>query len=204
MSPFPADPLDVELIVRAQGLAWQVTHRLPQLWRASADVVGSCDEAVRHVGDVVMWLVPHDRREPMHPDLEPGPGSDAERLIAAVHAPSGREIDRELDELITHGPHHVLVVESWRWAAPWRELGGPLLAATIGRFQGQVRLAVCQAPAVDDHSTSLDDVHAAATMLEKNGWRPWRDLHVADPRAPELLDSSLEILEAWIPAPIPD
>ncbi|RIQ11343.1 hypothetical protein DY240_29045 [Jiangella rhizosphaerae] len=193
MSSFPADPLNIELTVRSRSAAWLLMRRQPQAWWASADVIGPCEESVRHVGDVSMWTVTHDSWESIHPEL-----------VDTVLTADGQQFEPELDEFIGRGPRNVLLVERWTWSTPWRTMAGPLLAATIARFAWQVRLAVCHATSDDDARSSRDLRAAAGAVLEQHGWHPWRGLHIADPRSDAIADTALEILEAWMPTPTPD
>lgn len=202
----PATPLAIELSLRHSQPWWEPGGRDGvQHWRVSADVnqLIPCGEVFRHVADLTLDVI--DMR---HPAVRGDPRDWGRQYAAECVADhqTGR-LHPHLEERIPPGVPWALIVRSIAVTEPWRgqRLGELLLASALRLWAKRTRLALCRVLPGDVAGQCPDPVAAELAamrmtgLLERLGFFPWRDVHVADPASPVLRAACENAIQLWWP-----
>lgn len=205
----PGNPLSIELTVSHRRLFWHTDDEdeCPEHWSASADVwpFDVYPDADRHVADIQFAIADLTAERNLLDSITFGEWA-LEFIAETVLDPSGR-LHRELEAWISRGPARMIILRHIAVAERWRGhgLGSALIAGALRILAPSARLAVCRVSPADFTGTCPDRVSAelasvrAGAMLERIGFRRWREAHVVDLRSPELLDARMELLSRWLP-----
>ncbi|TNC22248.1 hypothetical protein [Amycolatopsis alkalitolerans] len=201
----PADPLSIQLRISREGLWWQIDGdpEQPERWAVTAVAETAAHEA-RHVADISLAIAAVRADHDLFDATVLG-GWALDFLADAVADPRDGTLVQELEERISPGPPHLIVlrriaiIESWRGHG----LGAALLAGALCVFARYTRFAAShvsptafRAPGQDDLSAELAGLRVGR-MLETIGFRRWRDVHILDLRNPSLLDVRNRLLDQW-------
>lgn len=101
----------------------------------------------------------------------------------------------------------MVILRDVRIAPAWQGhgFGGVLVAGALRALAPGARLAACRVSPLDFARVAPDRVSAElasvrmAAMLERIGFRRWRDMHVVDVKSPLLLDARLEVVQRCYP-----
>ncbi|TNC22230.1 GNAT family N-acetyltransferase [Amycolatopsis alkalitolerans] len=209
MSELPGNPLSIELTVSHRRLFWHTDDEddYPEHWTASADVfrLGECVEPARHVADVEFLIADLTAERNLLDSVSVGEWA-LEFLAETVLDPSGR-LHPELGAEIGAGPARMIILRHLTVAQCWRGhgLASALIAGVLRILAPSARLAVCRISPLDFGHTYPDRVSAelasvrAGLLLERIGFRRWREAHVVDLKSPRLLDARMDLLNRWWP-----
>jgi len=209
VSELPGNPLSIELTVSHRRLFWHTDEGddYPERWNASADIwsLDASREGHRHVGDIEFVIADLVAERNLLDSVSLGEWA-LEFLAETVLDPSGR-LHPELDAETSAGPSRMVILRRVVVAEPWRGhgLAGALIAGALRILAPTARLAVCRVSPLDFTRTHPDRVSAelasvrAGALLERIGFRRWREAHVVDLKNPELLDARMDLLSRWWP-----
>ncbi|TNC22233.1 hypothetical protein [Amycolatopsis alkalitolerans] len=210
MSPaLPANPLSIELTVSHRRLWWHVAEEdeQPELWDVSADIwrIGLCPDDERHVADINLAVADLSGEQNLMDSV--GLGEWALEFIAETVIEPGGRLHHDLERWITPGPPRLVVLRRITVSEPWRGhgLGGVLIASALRIMAPSGRLAACRVSPADFHCPGQDRMCAelaslrAGAMLERIGFRRWREVHIIDLRSPSLVDAGIDMMRQWWP-----
>lgn len=201
----PADPLSIRLRISREGLWWQIDGdpEQPERWTVTATAETAVHEA-RRVGDISLAIAALTADHDLFDAAVLG-GWVPDFLADAVADPGHGTLLPELEERISPGPPHLVVLRRVTISEPWRGhgLGAALMAGALCVFARYARFAashvssaVFSAPGQDHLSAELASLRVGR-MLESIGFRRWRDVHILDLRNPSLLDARSPLLDRW-------
>ncbi|WP_034267034.1 hypothetical protein [Haloechinothrix halophila] len=207
MKQLPANPLSINLTFEHERLWWQTDDEdhMPERWSVSADVaVTRCAPKNRHVADFSLVIADLHRERNLldAPDL----GDWAMEFIAeTLIDPAQGKLHPDLDDKITPGVARMVIVRHVVLTPPWQGhgLGGALLAGALRALAPGARLAVARVSPLDFLSSSPDKISAElasirfGALLERIGFKQWREVHFVDLQHPQLLDARMEMFEQY-------
>ena len=210
VSDLPGNPMSIELTLSHRRLFWHTDDGddYPERWDASADVgeFDGCPEPDRHVGDIQLVIADLIAERNLLDAVSLGEWA-LEFLAETVLDSSGR-LHPELDAEISAGPARMVIIRRVVVAERWRGhgLASPLIAGALRILAPSARLAACRVSPVDFTRHYPDRVSAelasvrAGGLLERIGFRRWREAHVVDLQNPKLLDARMDLLQRWWPS----
>ncbi|PRX46549.1 hypothetical protein B0I33_107126 [Prauserella shujinwangii] len=211
MTEPPANPLSIRLSLRHERLWWHIDDEdhSPERWDVSADVweLDSCPAQVRHVGDISLVVADLHRDRNLLDSVALGEWA-LEFIAETVLDASDGRLHPELDSELSEGPPRMVIVRDVTLSPVWRGhgLAAPLVAGALRTLARTARLAACRVSPLEFRATTPDRVSAElvsvrmAAMLERIGFRRWRDVHVVDLRDSALLEARMHILDHWWPS----
>lgn len=206
MPGLPANPMSIQLTVTHERLWWHVDEddEQPEQWSVSADVwrLDRCYDDLRHVADMSIAIA--DLHRSWHVVNPVAVGEWALKFIAetVVDLAEGRLLS-EVDTQISDGPARMLILRDFRLTEPWRGhgLAGPLVASALRMLAPWARLAACRVSPADfacgdQVAAELASVRVGG-LLERIGFRLWRDVHIVDLNDHALRDARMDFFDRW-------
>lgn len=206
----PANPLSIQLTVTHERLWWQVERadEQPERWEVSANIWGmeNTEHKARHVGDISLALADLTMERNLIDASVLGDWS-MEFIEALVADPARGTLHPDLEQQVSPGPAHLVVVRRISVTRPWRGygLGAALTASALLVFARYARLAACYVSPENFADTGHDSVSAdlasvrIGRMLESMGFHRWNDAYVVDLRNPSLLETRRRVITQWWP-----
>ncbi|NKQ57441.1 hypothetical protein HFP15_31710 [Amycolatopsis sp. K13G38] len=203
--------MSIELTLSHRRFWWQIDEEdaNPESWHVSADItpLDPCQDELRHVADIELAIADLGGERNLLDSVTLGEWA-LEFIAETVIDPRQGKLHPALDAELDPGPPRMVVLRHVALTPLWRGhgLGAALIASALRILAPDARLAVCRISPLDFaqcHDDRLARELAASRvggMLERIGFRRWRDVHVIGLRDPALLETRMKVLDLWWPS----